>query len=98
MTRCTATPATKPRAITGVGRRCVVKVHVPPPTPISATPAAEPIANRLPPAPMVKVINSHWAWEMSGSMPSTANITGMLSTTAEPTPRPTWATVGPNPP
>jgi hypothetical protein len=88
----------KPSAMAAVQRRCVVKVHRPPPTPISATPAAEPTANGLPPVPAVKVAKSHCALVRSGSMLKTANITGMLSTTAEATPRGTCATVGPSPP
>ena len=54
---------------------------------MTATPAAEPIDSRLPPTPAVSVISSQWPWDMSGSMVRTANMTGMLSITADTIPK-----------
>ena len=65
--------------------------------PMTATPAAEPIDNIEPPAPAVSVISSHWNKSISGDISSTANITGILSISAEAKPTRILAVVGPSP-
>ena len=54
--------------------------------------------SRLPPTPAVRVISSQLPSDISGAMESTANITGMLSTTAEISPSTTLAHTGSQPP
>ena len=48
-----------------------------------------------PPTPQVSVTSSHWPSLICGSMVSTANISGMLSTMAESAPMMMLAEVGP---
>jgi len=62
---------------------------------MTATPAADPMDSSEPPMPAVRVTSSHCPSLISGNMVNTANITGMLSITAEITPTSTLATVGP---
>ena len=62
----------------------------------AAEDAAEPMASKLPPVPVVNVIKSHCPWLMSGFMVNTANIMGMLSTMADKRPMAMFAVVGPN--
>src|SRR5690625_7678950 len=73
--------------MTGAHFRWPIKVYIPRAWPISATPAAEPIDNRLPPTPAVNVINNQLPMDMSGLMVNTANMIGILSITADSTPR-----------
>ncbi len=61
---------------------------------MSATPAAEPIDSKLPPTPAVRVTSSQLPTDISGCIDSTANITGMLSTTEESSPTSTLAQMG----
>ena len=65
--------------------------------PMRATPAAEPIERIDPPTPQVRVISSHWPSVICGSILSTANISGMLSTMADKAPMIMLAVVGPKP-
>ena len=71
-------------------------MYTPRACPMSATPAALPTDSSEPPTPAVSVTSSHCPRSMAGLAVSTANMTGMLSTTAEASPTATLAQVAPH--
>ena len=75
-----------------------MNVYVPRACPISATPAALPIESSDPPTPAVSVTSNHCPLSIGGCIDNTANITGILSMSADKTPMATFALVAPKPP